>query len=153
VICAIAAVFMALHQRRSAPVTATYLISVAFVAPVFLFQSAQGAVTGMVVAHGLQYLWMVRWRSRQANDLPPHSGLKTTVTVIALAVVGGSLLEGMSELYSSQDIVLRSLYGAYLGIVMAHFAVDGVVWRRPVRLAEPSRQRSRLLPSSAHGRA
>ena len=128
---AIAAVVGTLHVGRPLPVRAAYLTSVLFVAPVFLFQSAQGAVAGMVVAHGLQYLWGVRCRSCQAQTVEARAGWKTTFAVVLLAVLGGSLLEAMSELHSAQSSILRLLYGAYLGIVMAHFAVDGVLWRRP----------------------
>jgi hypothetical protein len=149
--CTIAAVIVAIRRRPTVPVAAAYLISVLFVAPVFLFQSAQAAVAGMVVAHGLQYLWMVRGRSRQARIAESRTGWQNTLAVIAVAVVGGSLLEAISEVHSAQGSVLRILYGAYFGIVMAHFVLDGALWRRTTRPEGASSPRW-LLPSAAHGR-
>lgn len=149
--CTIAAVIVAIRRRRAVPVAAAYLTSVLFVAPVFLFQSAQGAVTGMVVAHGLQYLWVVRFRTRQARITEFRAGWQNTLAVIAVAILGGSLLEAMSEVHSSHGSVLRILYGAYFGIVMAHFVVDGALWRRTIR-PEGAWPRRWALPTPAHGR-
>lgn len=150
--CTAAVVVGALRSRRPLPVSASYLLAVLFIAPVFLFHSAQAAVTGMVVAHGLQYLWIVRWRSRQARIAASSARWQATVAVIVGAVLGGSLLEAMSELHSAQDAVLRALYGGYLGVVMAHFSVDAVLWRRPTRNEVTSHHRGALVPSLAYGR-
>ena len=150
--CTIAAIVGALRSRRPVPASASYLLAVMFMAPVFLFHSAQAAVGGMVVAHGLQYLWVVRERSRQARTAASSSGWQATLAVIVGAVVGGSLLEAMSELHFAQNAVFRAFYGAYLGVVMAHFAVDAVLWRRPTRHAAKSHRRGALVPSVAYGR-
>ena len=149
--CTVAALTVAIRRRRAVPVAAACLMAVLFVAPVFLFQSAQAAVAGMVVAHGLQYLWMVRCRSRQARVKESRTGWQSTLAVIAVAVVGGSSLEAISEVHSAQGSGLRILYGAYFGVVMAHFVVDGTLWRRTSRPKDGSPQRW-LLPSPAHGR-
>jgi hypothetical protein len=149
--CTIAALTVTLRRRRAAPVAAAYLMAVLFVAPVFLFQTAQAAVAGMVVAHGLQYLWMVRCRSRQARVTESRTGWQSTLAVIAVAVVGGSSLEAISEVHSAQGSGLRVLYGAYFGIVMGHFVVDGTLWRRTSRSKDGSPQRW-SLSSPAHGR-
>jgi hypothetical protein len=150
--CVVTAVAGGLRCRRPVPVSASCLISVLFMAPVFVFHNAQGAVTGMVVAHGLQYLWIVRWRSRQARIAASSSGWPATLAVIVGAVLGGCLLEAMSELHSARDAFARVLYGAYLGIVMGHFSVDAVLWRRPTRRIVSSDRRRALLPSPAYGR-
>jgi hypothetical protein len=149
--CTIAAVIVAIRRRRAVPVAAAYLTSVLFVAPVFLFQSAQAAVAGMVVAHGLQYLWVVRCRSRQARMTESRTGWQNTLAVIAVAVLGGSMLTAISEVHLAQGSVLNVLYGAYLGIVMAHFVVDGALWRRTIRPEGASPPRW-ALPLPAHGR-
>jgi hypothetical protein len=141
-----------LSGRRPLPVSASYLISVVFMAPVFVFHHAQGAVTGMVVAHGLQYLWVVRWRSRQARMAASSTGWQATIAVIVGGVLGGSLLEAMSELHSAQAVVTRALYGAYLGLVMGHFSVDAVLWGRPTRRIVISDPRGALLASPDYGR-
>jgi hypothetical protein len=150
--CVIAAVFVALTVRRPVSVSASCLICVLFMTPVFLFHNPQGAVTGLVVAHGLRYLWIVRWRSRQASIAASSAGWLGSVAVIAGAVLGGCLLEAMSELHSAQHVVSRVLYGAYFGVVMGHFSVDTVVWRRPTRRIVTSHRRGALLPSPAYGR-
>ena len=150
--CTFAAVILILRRRRPVPVAAAYLISILFMAPVFLFHSAEAAVTGMVVAHGLQYLWAVRVRIRHARIAEGRTGWEATFGVVAGAILGGAALEAMSELHSAQPGGLRLLYGAYLGVVMAHFAVDGVLWRRPIQRTVTSHRRWALLPSPAHGR-
>jgi hypothetical protein len=149
--CAIAACTVAIRRRRAAPVAAAYLTAVLFVAPVFLFQTAQGAVAGMVVAHGLQYLWMVRCRSRQARVTVFRTGWHSTLAVLAVAVVGGSSLEAISEVHSAQGSGLRILYGVYFGVVMAHFVIDGSLWRRTTRPKRGAPTRW-LLPTPAHER-
>lgn len=150
--CTFAAVILTLQRRRPAPVAAAYLMSIMFMAPVFLFHSAEAAVTGMVIAHGLQYLWAVRSRSRQARIAEGRTAWQATLGVVAGAILGGAALEAMSELHSAQPGGLRLLYGVYLGVVMAHFAVDGVLWRRPVQHPVTSHRRWTLLPSPGHGR-
>ena len=45
-----------------------------------------------------------------------------------IALIGGALLSLTSHLHSAQAGA-RVGYGAYLGIVMAHFVVDGGLWR------------------------
>jgi hypothetical protein len=149
--CTIATLTVAIRRRRAAPVAAAYLTAVLFMAPVFLFQSAQAAVAGMVVAHGLQYLWMVRCRSREARVTAARTGWQSTLAVIAVAVVGGSSLEAISEVHSAQGSGLRVLYGVYFGVVMAHFVVDGTLWRRTNRPKDCSPPRW-LLPSPTHQR-
>ncbi len=47
------------RSRRPAGFCATYLISLFFVLPVFVFASPYAAVGGMTAAHGLQYLVLV----------------------------------------------------------------------------------------------
>jgi hypothetical protein len=148
--CTIAASTVAIRRRRSPPVAAAYLTAVLFVAPLFIFQTAQAAVAGMVVAHGLQYLWMVRCRSRQARVTASRTGWHSTLAVIALAIVGGSSLEAISEVHSAQSSGLRILYGVYFGVVMAHFVIDGTLWRRT---SQPKEGAPRwLLPIPAHER-
>jgi hypothetical protein len=138
VVCiAVAVVLVVRRRHRSAAASAAYLTSLAFVAPVFLFQNAEAAVTGMVVAHGLQYLFVVRWRTGQARIAQAQAPWPTTLAVVAVAVLGGAVLEALSELHSTSSL-LRLLNGLYFGIVMAHFAVDGLLWRRPAGSSRPS---------------
>ena len=149
--CLVAAVIEVLRNRRPAAVSAAYLLAASFMAPVFLFHRAQAAVTGMVIAHGLQYLWVVRWRRRETRSAASVAGWRTAIAFIATAVLGGSLLEAMSGLHSAHAAVPRGLYGVYLGIVMAHFAIDAVVWRQPARRVASGRRHPQLT-SFAYGR-
>lgn len=152
VTCAVATAVAVRPARRPIPVTLAQITAVTFMAPVFIFHTAGAAVTGMVIAHGMQYLWVVGWRSLSARRRRPVSVLRTVLGIGSLAIVGGAGLEAMSELHASGAAALRLLYGAYLGAVMAHFALDAVIWRPPTGSAPPFVQVRPLLPSPAHGR-
>ena len=56
--------------------------------------------------------------------------------VFALGIMGvqflGLALSAASHLHSGGPVA-RAVYGAYLGVVMAHFVIDAGVWR----LSEP----------------
>lgn len=149
--CAIAELLGLFGSKRPGPVRIAHLTAVLFVAPLFLFTTPAAAVTGMVVAHGLQYLWVVGWRSHafQRSGRNRLTGWRAASVIVALAVAGGSLLSAMSEVGPSGDAGFRLLFGAYLGIVMAHFSVDGVVWRRPSTTRSPAPPS--LLPSPVLG--
>jgi hypothetical protein len=142
-ICTVAGAISAFRSRRPAPVAGAYLTAVLFVVPLFLFKTAAAAVTGMVVAHGLQYLWAVGWRSHAERRLSRLEGWLAAGAIAVVATAGGALLAAMSELRSAHTGGVRTLYGVYLGIVMAHFALDAVLWRRPTptqpRAAYPHR--------------
>lgn len=150
--CAIASAIATMRSRRPGPVSVAYVGAVMFMAPVFVFRTAEAAVTGMVIAHGLQYLWVVGWRSHEAHRPMVHKARWTVLRVAMVAVVGGAVLEAMSELHTASGGGLRMLYGTYLGIVMAHFAIDAVVWHRPTPQARTTARPMPLLPSAAHGR-
>jgi hypothetical protein len=152
-VCVATALVCWARSTRPAPVAAAHVLTVAFMAPVFLFRTPAAAVTGMVVAHGLQYLWVVGWRmlASQHPRRGGHDGRRTVVAIVALAVGGGSVLAAMSELHSARGAVLHLLYGTYFGIVMAHFAVDGVVWRRSKRPLRAWSRTGPLLPSPVPG--
>jgi hypothetical protein len=48
--------------------------------------------------------------------------------LVNVALVGGALLSGASHLHGSGPLG-RFVFGAYLGVVMAHFVVDAGLWR------------------------
>lgn len=105
---------------------ATYLMALLFFAPIFLFGSPYAAVGGMTIAHGLQYVLLVglvaggRARGRQRGV-----GLGL---LFNLALLGGVVLSAASHLHSAPAFG-RLLFGAYLGVVMAHFVIDAGIWR------------------------
>jgi len=152
VICVAASVAWVSASKRAAPVTGAQVTAVLFVAPVFLFRSAAAAVTGMVVAHGLQYLWVVMWRCRMCRPPDRRERAYQGAGIVFLALGGGVALAALSAAHSATSPLPRLLYGTYLGLVMAHFTIDAVVWHRPGLVAGRPIRTSALLPSPAHGR-
>jgi hypothetical protein len=147
--CCLAAT--ALSVKRPAPVSASYVSAVFFVAPLFLFHTPLAAVSGLVVAHGLQYIWTVGWRSQASGGTRRYklSGLQTAAALATIAVVGGAVLSALSQSHPNDGFVPRLLYGSYFGIVTAHFVVDGSVWRQRRPAADP--EKSSLVPSIRPG--
>jgi hypothetical protein len=94
--------------------------------PILLFRSPYAAVGGMTIAHGLQYLLLVGLVTGGRG--PASSRLLRVALGLNVALVGGVLLSWASHLHASTP-PLRVLFGAYVGAVMAHFVVDGSLWR------------------------
>jgi hypothetical protein len=103
-----------------------YLSSLCFALPVFAFRSPYAAVGGMTIAHGFQYLLLV--------GLVAAGGARGTRRVLRLtalcnvALIGGIALNAASHLHSG-GAPARFVFGAYLGVVMAHFVIDAGLWR------------------------
>ncbi len=117
--------------ERPAAFVGSYLAALCFFAPVFLFASPFAAVGGMVLAHGFQYLSLLRLLA--AGNGPAQSREPSRPVRLALlanaALAGGIGLNALSQLHRNPGLVPRALYGAYLGLVMAHFVVDARIWR------------------------
>jgi hypothetical protein len=93
---------------------------------VFLFRSPYAAVAGLTIAHGLQYLLLVGLISgAPTGRAPARVGILMFVNI---ALVLGLALNQASHLHGSGGAG-RLLYGAYLGMVMAHFVIDAGLWR------------------------
>ncbi len=144
--CLVVAALAAWRAAVPTAVAVARLTAVLFVAPLFVFGTPGAAVTGMVIAHGLQYHWAVGWRtgSSRAGGSRWHGWARLG----ALAVIGGTALQAMSEQRGTAAPAGRLLYGAYLGVVMAHFALDAALWRRPARPYVPPAPPGALLPSA-----
>jgi hypothetical protein len=151
---AVVAGLLALATRppaaRPAGFTAVYLISLLFGLPAFVFASPYAAVGGMTVAHGLQYLLLISLiasqnvvpEARTTNGVPearttngvPGAGqarsprLSRLAVLANIALIGGVLLSTASHLHNSSQAG-RLIFGAYLGVVMAHFVIDAGIWR------------------------
>jgi hypothetical protein len=104
----------------------TYLISLGFCIPVFVFSSPYAAVGGMTIAHGLQYLLLVGMVAAGSRRGPGRTLRLAVFCNIALA--GGAVLSAASHLHGAAPAA-RFLFGAYLGAVMAHFVIDAGLWR------------------------
>lgn len=121
------AAFMQRPRRDRPPgVCAMYLVALLFSLPVFAFASPYAAVGGMTVAHGFQYLLLVGLVAA-GTGRGSTRGFRIAL-LCNVALVGGALLSGASHLHGSGPVG-RFVFGAYLGVVMAHFVVDAGLWR------------------------
>lgn len=114
------------RQDRPAGVSAMYVVALLFSLPVFVFASPYAAVGGMTVAHGFQYLLLVGLVAAGTGRVSTR-GLRIAL-LCNVALVGGALLSGASHLHGSGPVG-RFVFGAYLGVVMAHFVIDAGLWR------------------------
>jgi uncharacterized integral membrane protein len=130
VVWGVALVLVRPRSERSVGVTATYLMALLFFAPVFVFRSPYAAVGGMTIGHGLQYLLLVGLVA--AGRCPGRGRVVGLALLFNLALLGGVLLSTASHLHDAPALG-RGLFGAYLGVVMAHFVIDAGIWR----LSEP----------------
>jgi hypothetical protein len=114
------------RSDRPASFTALYVTALLFPLPIFVFTSPYAAVGGMTIAHGLQYLLLVGLVARGAEH--PAVRHRNVALLCAVGLAGGVLLSVLSHLHGATPF-LRVLFGAYLGVVCAHFVVDAGLWR------------------------
>ncbi|MGH3396669.1 MAG: hypothetical protein ACRDPO_18460, partial [Streptosporangiaceae bacterium] len=115
--------------QRPAGFCVTYACALAFTLPAFTFSSPYAAVAGMTIAHGLQYLLLMGLLA--AGGPGPGPGVRRFLPLAALtsiALAGGAVLSVASDLQESAPLT-RSLFGFFLGAVMAHFVIDAGLWR------------------------
>jgi len=133
---AIAAAYgLVAFRRRPRParppaLVAAYLMAVLFFLPVFAFASPYAAVGGLTIAHGAQYLLLMGVVAG-GRSVGPTNRMSTALSLailVNIALIGGGMLEVASHLHDQAGLV-RGLYGAYLGVVMAHFVIDAGLWR------------------------
>jgi hypothetical protein len=121
-------VLLARRHRADRPYafSAIYVLSLLFWAPLFVFGSPYAAVGGLTIAHGFQYLLLVGL----VLAGPASTSSRTVRLGLALnmALLAGALLSWASHMHSS-PAPFRALFGAYMGVLMAHFAIDGHLWR------------------------
>ena len=113
-------------EARPAGFVAMYLISLGFSTPVFLFSSPYAGVGGMTITHGLQYLSLVGMLASAGER--GAARWASLALFFNIALMGGDALSVASQLHSSAPVG-RALYGAYLGVSMAHFVIDAGIWR------------------------
>ena len=112
--------------ERAFPFVTVYVISLLFFLPVFVFSSPYAAVAGLTVAHGLQYLLLVGLLAGAPGGLAPFR--VRILIFVNIALFLGLLLNQASHLHDG-NAPARLVFGAYLGLVMAHFVVDAGLWR------------------------
>lgn len=112
---------------RPPALLAVYAVSLLFFAPVFAFDSPYAAVAGLTIAHGLQYLLLLGMLAgaREGSAAGPQLGV---LVLVNIALIAGLALNQASHLHTAHGLA-RAVYGAYLGLVMAHFVVDAGLWR------------------------
>ena len=110
---------------RPAGFCAMYLMALLFSLPVFAFRSPYAAVGGMTMAHGFQYLLLL--------GLVAAGNRRGTSRWLRLAVFANiALVEGRCS--AARHLhgfppAIRLVFGAYLGVVTAHFVIDAGFWR------------------------
>ena len=114
-------------EARPVAVSGVYLTSLLFFLPVFLFGSPYAAVAGLTAAHGYQYLLIVGMVATGGRG-PRQVRLVSLAVLVNVALLLGLVLNLASHLHTGGPPA-RAVYGAYLGLVMAHFVVDGGLWR------------------------
>ena len=125
--------------QRPAGFSLTYLSCLLFSLPVFVFGSPYAAIGGMTAAHGLQYLLLVSLVAGSGQgasptrpdrpDRPDRPGRLVRLGLLAnIALIGGAALGAASHLHDAGPAG-RLIFGAYLGVVMAHFVIDAGLWR------------------------
>ena len=131
---AVAAGLAALVRRpasqRPAAFCITYLTCLFFSLPAFAFSSPYAAVGGMTVAHGMQYLLLIALVAGGGpGGARTRSSRLVSLSVLAnIALIGGAALSSASHLHNA-GWPGRCVFGAYLGVVMAHFVIDAGLWR------------------------
>jgi len=123
----LAVIIRRLRARPAAGFCAAYLVSLLFVLPVFCWSSPYAAVGGMTVAHGLQYLILVSLVASAGRRARP-SPLTKVALLANISLIGGAALNWASHLHNAAAPG-RLVFGAYVGIVMAHFVIDAGLWR------------------------
>jgi hypothetical protein len=113
-------------EQRPAGFCVVYLTSLAFSVPVFVFGSPYAAVAGLTIAHGLQYLLLMGSLAAAG----PRAGRRVAglAALCNIALLGGAALSMASD-QAAAGPARRILFGLFLGAVMAHFVVDGGLWR------------------------
>jgi MFS family permease len=121
-------------KDRPAPVVIAYGLGLGFSAPIFLFASPYAAVAGMTIAHGIQYLGIVGWIA--LGPATTRHRTRAVAMFLNIALLGGAALATASHLHGHAGVE-GGLFGAYLGLVSAHFVVDAGLWR----LSDPASRR------------
>jgi hypothetical protein len=127
VVVGLAAVARRPRHERPLQLVACLATSLAFTAPMYLAHTAIGAVGGMTIAHGLQYLILVGLIA--ARGPSGRSGRWSRIgSLVAVALLGGVFLKATSHL-SHTPGPARAVFGVYLGLLAAHFVIDAGLWR------------------------
>jgi hypothetical protein len=128
---------MAMSRRpradRPTALLLCYASGLLFFGPAFVFRSPYEAVAPLVIAHGVQYLWLLGTMAADRSPSEPSVGVGRRIRALTMlgcvVLAGGLILSLLSGLHASRSDGVKLLYGLYLGIVMTHFVVDATLWR------------------------
>jgi hypothetical protein len=127
---------------RSPALVGVTVMTLVFPLPLFVFTSPFASIGGMTIAHGLQYLVFVG--AIAAGNAGPGRRVTGVAAMVVIALTFGAALATASHLHGG-GAATRSIYGAYLGLVMTHFVIDAGTWR--LRDPIPRRLLARCVPS------
>lgn len=102
-----------------------FLFGALFFTPTFVFSDSLSAIAGYGLAHGLQYIIFMGFVS-----VGTRRALLSMVKLLAIATCGGLVLERWSGAPNWPEFSYGyAVYGAFVGVVMAHFVLDAGIWR------------------------
>ncbi len=111
--------------RRSRLRLAYLLLGASFFLPTFIFSDQMSATMGYAMAHGLQYLVFMGVVAAGR----PRPAMAFAV-LVSLGAFGAAALDAARDAGDRADLSYGfALYGAFLGVVMAHFVLDADIWR------------------------
>jgi hypothetical protein len=99
-----------------------YGLSLAFFAPVFIFDSTLAATGSFAIAHGYQYLLIV------GLVAAGHRRVVSLASLMAVGLVGGLVLDRVA-VWQHGGPIASAVFGASIGVVLSHFVVDAGLWR------------------------
>lgn len=123
--CFLMAVLSNEALRRNPLRLAFFTFGTLFFLPTYLFPDGVSAITGFALAHGLQYLVFMTVVSGRGV----HRPLVSLGVMVAIAFAGWWLLTGSLAVPGVPEPIKHALWGAGLGVVMAHFVIDAGLWR------------------------
>lgn len=100
---------------------AFFLFGTVFFLPIYLFDDPIAAITGYAIAHGLQYVVFMAFVGIDKRHPIP--------SLIVLAGIGAIYGALALWLLDNAAVYGNGLFGAFVGLVMVHFVLDGGIWR------------------------
>ena len=100
-------------------------LGASFFLPTYIFPDSISATLGYAVAHGLQYVVFMA-----VVSVGRPNPIASAVMLVGMATLGALALNAAIVAPAASDFAYGYLvYGAFVGVVMAHFVVDAGIWR------------------------